>query len=247
MPTKLDLTGQKFGKLTAVSEAAPNARGQYMWNCVCECGQTRVVRTINLRAGTSRSCGCTNPKNFNTDRVLDPISGKMVRPDGYGSWKAMQSRCYTQSDPSYSDYGGRGIRMCDRWLGQGGLSNFLADMGPKPDKHYSVERIDPNGNYCPENCRWANPFEQSNNRRGLNWITHNGKTQTITQWNRELGLGVGGLELRLRRGWSLHEAISTPRLGGLRPPPRKNLDGGRFANQGSSSFPVPIPCFEYCG
>lgn len=230
MPNKLDLTGQKFGKLTVISEAPK--RGKHChWNCVCECGNKRVVRTNNLRMGTSKSCGCVNPRNFNTDRVLDPRTGKMVRPDGYHSWKAIQSRCYTKSNLSYADYGGRGITVCDRWRGPGGLANFLSDMGTKPTPLHSVERVNPNGNYCPENCVWADKTEQSNNRRGLNWITHNGRTMTITQWNRELGLAEGGIEFRLRRGWSIHEAISTPRRGGLRSSPNE-IGNDRCLNQG---------------
>jgi hypothetical protein len=145
--------------------------------------------------------------------------GKMVRPDGYWSWKSIQSRCYCKSDDNYKKYGAKGIRVCERWLGQGGLANFLADMGPKPSPKHSVGRAKSTDNYGPDTCKWETPLEQGQNKSNANLLTHEGRTMTISAWTRELGLATGGLRLRLNRGWTIHEALSTPRLGKAPPKP----------------------------
>jgi hypothetical protein len=212
MPAKLDLTGHKFHRLTVLREAPRSAKNKTKWLCVCECGNEIAVHTMHLRAGHTKSCGCIPRQN--SDRVLDPESGEMVRPDGYYSWTAIRSRCYCTSDLSYPDYGGRGIVMCERWRGPGGLANFLSDMGAKPARDYSVGRIDPNGNYSPENCRWENDIQQAVSKRGVRLVEHNGKKQSIMAWERELGLSVGGIHWRIRRGWTKDQAFSVPRQGG---------------------------------
>lgn len=143
----------------------------------------------------------------------------MVRPDGFYSWKSLQSRCYCQSDPNYKKYGARGITVCERWRGAGGLANFLADMGPRPTKKHSVGRAKSTDNYSPETCKWETPLEQGQNKSNANLLTHNGRTMTMAAWTRELGLAPGNLRLRLNRGWSVHKALSTPRLGKAPPKP----------------------------
>lgn len=211
---KLDLTGQKYHKLT-VLHRVPNKGRHTRWLCQCECGNTKEANTNHLRFDHVRSCGCIPRQN--SERVLK--EGKLVRPDGYHSWKAIQSRCYCESDENYRKYGAKGITVCDRWRGLGGLANFLADMGPKPSPRHSIDRIKSTDNYSPETCRWATPLEQGQNKRNANLLTHNGKTQTMAAWTRELGLATGNLRLRLNRGWTVHEALSTPRLGKVPPKP----------------------------
>lgn len=212
---KLELAGQKFNKLT-VLHRVPNQGRFTRWLCQCECGNTKEVNTNHLRFDHVKSCGCIPRQN--SERVVGE-GGKMVRPDGYWSWKSIQSRCYCESDPNYKNYGARGIKMCDRWRGPGGLANFLADMGPKPTPDHSVGRQKNDVGYCPENCRWETDLEQAANTRQMRMLTCNGKTQHIAAWARELGLNVGGIHLRLRRGWSIEKALSTPRLGKAPPKP----------------------------
>ncbi len=110
----------------------------------------------------------------------------------------------------YQDYGGRGIKVCERWLS---LENFLEDMGLKPDKSYSIERNDVNGDYCPENCRWASTSEQANNQRSNRRLTHDGITLNMGQWESKLGFKEGTIKGRLRIGWSVEKALTTPLRG----------------------------------
>jgi hypothetical protein len=208
MPALLDLTGEKYNRLTVLRRADKGACGKTRWLCRCDCGNQLEVFTMHLRAEHTKSCGCIPRQN--SDRVM-AADGKMVRPPGYGSWKAMISRCYNKCEPRYADYGGRGITVCDRWRGRGGLANFLADMGPKPSPKHSVGRQKSDKGYEPSNCRWETHLEQGRNKRNANLLTHKGKTLHIAAWDRELGLHTGGVRLRLSRGWTVHEALSTPR------------------------------------
>jgi len=120
----------------------------------------------------------------------------------------MKSRCYTKSNIGYPYYGGRGITVCDRWLHS--FENFLSDMGERPGPEYSLDRINPNGNYRPDNCRWATRETQDNNRRANRFLTWNGKTQTIAQWAKETGISKGTILNRLNWGWPIEDALSWP-------------------------------------
>lgn len=126
----------------------------------------------------------------------------------YRTWQAMKSRCYNKNHIHYADYGGRGISICDRWLGTNGFENFYHDMYPKPYKA-TLDRIDNNGDYCPENCRWSTKTEQANNRRNNVRITYNGESMTIPQWARKIGISVHTLKTRIRRGMPLERALSS--------------------------------------
>ncbi len=229
MPAILDLTGEKYNRLTVIGRADRGDCGKTRWKCRCDCGKTIDVFTMHLRANHTKSCGCLPRRN--SDRIKDE-NGALVRPAGYGSWKAMQSRCYCESDPSYKNYGGRGITVCDRWRGPKGLAQFLKDMGPKPTPDHSVGRKNGELPYCPDNCRWETPLQQGEKRRNSNTIKHDGKAQHIAAWTRELGLKPGGVRLRLSRGWSVHKALSTPRLGrapadaGIKPEPAGCVNQG---------------------
>lgn len=206
----LDLTGEKYHRLTVICRAERTST-KTRWSCRCDCGTLIEVNTIHLRNSHVKSCGCIPRRN--SDRVMNE-HGKLVRPEGFGSWKAMQSRCYCKSDDSYEKYGARGITVCDRWRGPKGLAQFLRDMGPKPSPDHSVGRKNWKLGYSPGNCRWETALEQGERKQNSNMLTHGGKTQHMTAWTRELGLKPGSLRLRLNRGWSVHKALSTPRLGG---------------------------------
>ena len=123
------------------------------------------------------------------------------------SWKHMRQRCFNPNDKKYSDYGGRGITVCDRWLY---FEHFLADMGLKPTSKHSIDRIDNDGNYRPDNCRWATNENQANNRRSNRLITLKGETWTMAQWEKEKGFNEGFIKCRLKAGWSEEDAIMTP-------------------------------------
>jgi hypothetical protein len=136
-----------------------------------------------------------------------PLHG-MSQTLAYRSWAAMRTRCLNRNNDAWDRYGGRGITICARWSC---FLNFLADMGPRPSKDYSIDRINPNGNYEPENCRWATRQEQQNNRKDARMITWNGKTQCITAWEKELGLPPNFLCWRIFiGGWSIEKAFTWP-------------------------------------
>ena len=202
----IDISNQVFGRWTVISRAQSDEKGQAQWLCRCECGNERVMKSILLRRGISRSCGC-----FKHDVTVERStrhghsSSKVVTPT-YHSWVGMTQRCGNPKNSHYNIYGGRGIKIYEPWLK---FANFLADMGEKPPGT-SLDRIDSDGNYEPGNCRWATPTKQARNKRNNHNLTFHGKTYSIAEWAERLGIRAATINDRLSSGWDIDKTLSTP-------------------------------------
>lgn len=194
-----DLTGQKFNHLTVIGIAE---RNPLKWECQCDCGNTTGVRTCNLTRGLVKSCGCIHHRG-------NPTHGQCYTRV-YRIYAKILRRCFVTDDPAYKNYGGRGITMCEEWRNSfEAFSEWAYSNGYADGK--TIDRIDNNGDYSPENCRWATPSEQANNTRRNRNFTLNGKTQTLAQWCNEYGAKYGTVHQRLKMGWTFEEAISLPK------------------------------------
>lgn len=187
-----DLAGERSGRLVVLGYVGNNPHQQTLWLCRCDCGSYVTLSTVSLNPNRpTLSCGClANELTSNRKKV----HGFTKSNPEYRAWCAMRTRCNNPNTSQYRDYGGRGIKVCDRWSD---FLVFLADMGPKPTPDHSLDRIDVNGDYCPENCRWATRLQQNNNARS-NWnITFQGETMTISQWSKRVGINEGTLYNRI--------------------------------------------------
>ena len=200
--------GEKFGRLTVVDYFGKNKHGHNLWNCECECGNHKIVSTGALNSGSVKSCGCLWEENKKVLKTRVVKKHGMVDTQEYHAWNGMRQRCYNKNSPKYKNYGARGIKVCDRWLHS--FETFYADMGKCPDG-FSIDRIDVNGDYSPENCRWADDVTQCNNRQFNFKVTFNGITETLRYWSEKTGINKSALYLRIhRRGWDVEKALTTP-------------------------------------
>ncbi len=196
-PRANDITLKVFGKLIAIAPIGIDYRGRTKWLYACHCGNTIVRGAYTRLDRHKRSCGCL---------------GKLMKHGAhktkeYQAWADMISRCFNPSHKCFVDYGGRGITVCDVWVSS--FEAFYADMGDCPTNK-SIDRIDNDGPYSPENCRWATANEQQNNRRVNRLITYDGNTKTITEWSRTIGINVLTLTKRLAMGWPINRAFEEP-------------------------------------
>lgn len=198
-----DLTGRKFGRWAVIRLHPERSGHNVMWLCRCECGVERAVAKCSLVYGKSTSCGCYNSE-CSKKRFTTHSKSKTTL---YRIYTSMLRRCYDEGCPQFCDYGGRGIEVCERW--RTGFEAFYADMGDRPEDK-SLDRIDNDGPYSPENCRWATRSEQANNRRDSKWVEYRGKTQTLRQWANELTLDYDLVKYRINRGWTPDEAFTLP-------------------------------------
>lgn len=193
----IDLINQTFGRLT-VRRMHPDrtpAR-KVQWVCKCQCGTLVVAVTGNLRSGNTQSCGCLQKELASEANITHGHTANGNSPE-YDSYRGMLDRCRNTDNP---DYGGRGITVCRRWQGPHGFEHFLTDMGARPSRRHSIERINNNRGYTPTNCRWATRADQNTNKRSSVLITYKGKTQTLSQWATERGIAYHTLYTRYTAG-----------------------------------------------
>lgn len=201
MPARKSLIGLKFGRWTVTAYGGPGTSGA-TWVCVCECGTARRVNANGLTSGRSTSCGCYAKELLASQATHGHQKGGKHSPT-FTVWRSMVRRCVSPKHPSYKNYGGRGIAVCERWKG---FEAFLEDMGERP-KGKTLDRIDNDGNYCKENCRWVSMKENSNNRRNNRLLTLHGKTHTVSEWAALTGLNESTIRVRLFRGATDEEAL----------------------------------------
>ncbi|KAF6620594.1 hypothetical protein HFE03_08050 [Paenibacillus sp. EKM102P] len=202
MGVVVDITGNKYGRLFVLNMSRI-FKHKAMWLCICDCENTVEVSGSDLRSGHTRSCGCYH-KDIVTKHGLRSTKLNSVR-------SAMIDRCYNIKNSNYYNYGGRGIKVCDEWLNkEKGLLDFYnwaMDNGYK--EGVSIDRINNNGNYCSENCRWVDMKTQLNNRRNNRLVTIGGETKTVSQWAEVAGIGTSTIDFRLRSGKSGEDLIKS--------------------------------------
>jgi len=194
-----DISGQKFGMLTALFPVSQHKCGTYRWKCKCECGNETEALISHLRSGNITKCNSNIHK-----KGINKKHGLRNHPL-YKVWRGMKYRCLTPTAPNYQLYGGRGISICERWVTS--VQNFYDDMIDGYIKGLHLDRIDVNGNYEPSNCRWLTNTQNNNNKR-VNWtVSFDGRTHTPTEWSRELGIKANTIQNRKRKGWDDYEAL----------------------------------------
>lgn len=213
MGYKIDLAGERYGKLTVLeySHTDPKSRKSF-WKCRCDCGNTTVICASNLRSGNTVSCGCGEIEN--RKRLMKVFYEEHFRHgEAYSRihriWAHMKERCSNPCSKNYPQYGGRGISVCDEWRGPNGFEAFFDwAMSSGYSDDLTIDRIDTNGNYTPQNCRWATPTVQANNRRTNRLVTINGETKSLAEWCRIYGKNYQTVYCRIEAGVDPEEALT---------------------------------------
>lgn len=192
--------GDKIGKFIFISEAGFK-HGSRIVRIRCFCGNTFDCHLSHIKFGHTKSCGClpngrkTNPKALRREPL-------------YSTWYGIKDRCLNKDAINYSNYGGRGIKICERW--KKSFSNFASDMGNRPSNQHTVERIDNNKGYNPQNCAWRTRHDQNRNKRNTILVTYNGQTKCVADWCKIYNIGQQTLSYRVRNGWEIEKALTTP-------------------------------------
>lgn len=195
-----DLTGKRFGYWIVIERAANNEHGGVRWRCRCDCGNERIVGAQALKRGTSKSCGC-HKNDYN--RVH---GGKGTRL--YEIWRHMRYRCENPKNQAYEKYGARGITVCEEWHDFAEFRRWALANGYEDS--LSIDRIDNDKGYRPDNCRWATSKTQMNNRRTCNVLEFGGEKLSISQWAEKVGIPRSTLLNRIKRGWSIERTLTEP-------------------------------------
>lgn len=211
MSKLIDLTGQRFGRLTVLERSPVDRKaGHAMWLCQCDCGKVCVTDSYALRHGLTKSCGCRMTE-------YQHIHGKhnLSRSRLYSIWCSMKARCNRPHNVAYKYYGGRGIHIFSEWENSfESFYNWALQAGYHVD--LTIDRIDVNGDYCPQNCRWVDRLEQSRNRRCIRFLTYQGETRPLWEWVELTGIPYSLLSGRVARGWPADRIFNEPIHGNCR-------------------------------
>lgn len=195
MSRPIDLTGQRFGRLVVIGRVENSTDGRARWTCACDCGNKCVVVGTKLRSGEKKSCGCLMREWQHTSHSSHGMSDSRL----YSIWRSMRNRCKNPGDRHYKDYGGRGIKVCNEWE-----SSFTAFLTWAVQAGYqdglTIDRIDVNGDYSPQNCQWATRLEQSRNKRNSRLLELCGETKTLSEWAEITGVSLNLISGRYTRG-----------------------------------------------
>jgi hypothetical protein len=204
--TSLSSVGQKFGQLTVTSVliGKPDKRGRCPITaiCKCDCGKTHTSLLCHIRSGKTVSCGCYKAMNSSKRFTKHGLS----KSKEYRAWQSMKDRCHNPRNPRFRDYGGRGIRVCEKWRND--FSSFYKDVGHMPSAGYEADRKNNEGDYDPRNFRWATLKEQARNKRTSHNITYKNQTRTLAEWSEMMGISRSVLHYRLKKGWSVERVLT---------------------------------------
>jgi hypothetical protein len=201
-----EISGKKFNKLTAIS-FAKNSKNNSYWLFICDCGKEKVIKKASVAAGLTKSCGCILRKTSSDHCKKKFTTHGLSSERTFIVWMGMKNRCGNKSNPNYHRYGGRGIKVCDRWLER--FENFIEDMGIKP-MNRSLDRIDNNKGYSKENCRWATIEQQAHNKNTTPILEYKGVRKTVHEWSKKVGIPSVVIMERINRyKWSVESALTT--------------------------------------
>lgn len=204
MGAPIDMTGKRFGTLCVLGLSPDTGKGKkpvVKWLCRCDCGKTVAVKGDSLRSGHTKSCGCGKVKH-----------GESHKKRLYETWCNMKARCYNGNRPDFERYGGRGIRVCGEWREDYTAFRDWALAAGYSDS-LTIDRIDPDGDYCPENCRWADAKTQANNVRRNRVIEYLGERKTMSEWAEDFGLSYSAMQHRVECGWPMERIAEQAQRG----------------------------------
>lgn len=198
----INLIGRRYGRLVVTEYVDTTKRRKCRWLCKCDCAAIKIVQGSNLNSGHTQTCGCS----WREAKIKRNTTHGQSHTPTYRTWAGVIKRCSNPRDKSWSNYGGRGIKVCERW---NKFENFLADMGERPAGH-SIDRIDADGHYESSNCKWSTAKEQSRNRRDRKRYIYNGESLLLAEWSERTGISISSLWSRLKY-MTLAEALTLPR------------------------------------
>lgn len=206
MSKLIDLEGKRYGKLMVVKRMANRDKAVTVWECKCDCGNTTIVTSANLRSGRTKSCGCLRGIVSKQKATTHGMSKSKL----YYIWSDIKQRCYQKNNPAFKFYGGRGIKMCNEWFKSYERFMKWAEINGYHEG-LTIERIDVNGDYCPDNCKWIQLSEQAQNRRSNILIDYNGESHCLSEWCNIYKVNYYLVYNRIHKNkWSFERAISEP-------------------------------------